>query len=426
MNSTKKTVAIVIPILLCQIVNAAPIPAKLAGSLSQKEKQFDQSTFHWQMSYKEIDAGESAQEISEKQKAVVEHLPDQLKSLGITDKAGIDAQVKAMVDHIAEAGQGATFSSSTDWAFIRKDAGTLVSGIRQLDKLNSKNSTAQNFRQYYSGTSGLIFNDTVTIDGQPVKPIDPVVWANSSDSIRLPNPAIGSLGIEPEHFVLLMALNPLSIYSNAWHLSSETPKLWKLEAVRKQTGTPPVSIKITLSKSHGNLPEEIEVNTNSGQGVVKALVTEYSIYKGLPVVSRVVLTEHESSVEKIQTWHLISIQPSTPISLAYSGTNPIHDFRLAGTDLPQLSEGSLTKQEAAAVVLYRWPGHLPSLDELKKMYQKQHPGEAAPDPGQSSSASPSAGTPVSASNMISSALPFAGGVLCLVGGVWMLKNRRTE
>ena len=73
------------------------------------------------------------------------------------------------------------------------------------------------------------------------------------------------------------------------------------------------------------------------------------------------------------------------------------------------------------IVSYRWTGKFPSDTEVTRIHEKQHPGEASPDMGQSG-----AGSATSAANMIGSAMPFAGGVLCLVGGVWMFKQRKAN
>ncbi len=326
-----------------------------------------------------------------------------------------------MTDHIAEAGRGATFTSSTKWTFVRNGSETLVSGTRQLNKLNSTDASIQEFRHYYNKNTGLVFNDGVVINGRKAKPVDPVVWSSNGEIIRLLSPATEGLGVEPEHFVLLTSTNPFLMYGNNWKVLSDTSSYWKLSLFTKQNGTLPVSIEMTLNKSQGNLPSDIEVSVNKGQSVTKAHVVEYRMYKSTPVVSRVILSEHESGVDKVQDWRLLGVNPSNPISLAYSQKNPVHDFRLVGSNLSELAESRLTKRDRASVVLYRWPGQLPSIQRLRQLRDLQYPGEGAPDLGQNT-----IGTLASTASVFNSALPFAGGVLCLVGGVWMFKQRKAN
>jgi len=69
-----------------------------------------------------------------------------------------------------------------------------------------------------------------------------------------------------------------------------------------------------------------------------------------------------------------------------------------------VSQGT-TQRMSNNVVYYAWTGNFPSIEQLKALYNKQHPGEASPDPKKTSS------------------LPFIGGLMMLVGGVWMFRRR---
>jgi len=83
------------------------------------------------------------------------------------------------------------------------------------------------------------------------------------------------------------------------------------------------------------------------------------------------------------------------------------DYRLLGSNFinPHAFLARLDDEQEKQVVLYQWPGQFPNVADLKHLRDKQHPGESTPDPIKSAS------------------LPFVGGLMCLVGGVWMFKRR---
>lgn len=394
--------SLVLTVILAGAATASPLPQAMIDALQQREQSLAHYTFNWQVDYKETDSGESPQEIAEKQRAAEEQIPAQLRKRGITDESFIRQQVQSLVQHYADQAKPISYNSSTPWQIARSGDETLVTGVRQL-LAGPGNGSSEYYRQYYNKDAAIVINDKTEINGDSAKPGDSYAWASFGDSVRYRTLYQGGLGLIPEHFVVLTGLNPLTIYGAHWSLISETVDSWKLATEVTQRNWPQFHIEATLSRSHGGAPSQILVR--SGRETLRLDTLNFRLAHGTWLCEKVKISDDSPGVTKIQLWSLVGIEPTKAINLTYTGSSFVHDYRLLGPDLNARIEPVLQPQQQSSLVVYRWPGHFPSLAELKQIHDHMHPGEATPDPGKSAS------------------LPFVGGLLCLVGGVWMFKRR---
>lgn len=383
-------------------VSASPLPQVLISTLQKREQSLAHDTFNWQVDYKEIEAGEPAQEIAKQQRAVAEQVPAQLRQRGITNDNIIRQQVQSLVQHLAGEVNTVTYTSSTNWQIAQNGNETLVAGAREL--LASPNhGSSEYYHQYYNKDAAIVINDKREIDGSETKSDDAYAWTSFGDSIRYRNLYEGGLGLIPEHFVVLTGLNPLTIYGAHWHLVSETAEYWKLATDVSQRSYPQFHIEVTLSRSHGGASSRIQVT--GGKEILSFDTQSYRLSNGVWLCDKVKFSDNFPGDTKEQLWSLHDVGSTNTINLAYKKSGFVHDYRLLGPELDVHVLPVLHSQQQDHLIIYRWPGYLPSIDELKVMQAKQHPGESTPDPKEASS------------------LPFVGGLMMLVGGVWMFRRR---
>lgn len=395
----------VIVLLLTHSGVAATSPQAISNVLDIREKNLSHLTFDWQNVYKEDDAPVPPQQIKAQQQSAEQQLPAQLKRLGITDEEGIKKEVQAMVEHYAEAGKAASYNSTTKWNFQHYGDQILVNGVRRLDGQGSTQSASQYYRQFYDKNAGLIINDRNDINNISSQTIGSFAWASPSSSPCYRAPFADSLDLIPEHFVMLLSLNPLTMYGAHWKVISETPEDWTLTTEVIQDDWQPFHITLTLSRSHGGAPARIETIVGDNKESIIVQTKSYRRYQEEWIADNVHVSDKWPGLEKDQTWLLTDMKPSHPITVL-APEKDVQDYRLVPTVLHGTVRPQLDGAERGDVISYKWPGKFPSLNELKKLRQQHNPGESSPDPGKTSAA-----------------LPFLGGVFCLVGGVWMFKRR---
>ncbi len=165
-------------------------------------------------------------------------------------------------------------------------------------------------------------------------------------------------------------------------------------------------VRVTLDRSDDDAPTTIEVTKPYRKTVVSA--THYRKYNNVWICDRAsYLDEVQSILTVKQDWVLNKQTPSQPFKVPGPKHILVDDYRLMG---PTIVTNGLpfnpTRAEAGSLVHYFWKGSFPSLSELKNLHDLQYPGESTPD-----------------SVKTGSSLPFIGGMMCLVGGVWMFKRR---
>lgn len=378
------------------------MPASVVSTLGQREQQLDRLAYTWTVDRQAKVAARSPEDIHSMQQAGADQIAALYQKRGIKDPKMIQRAIDGGNTALAKTFGGASYRSSATWRFVRDGAQVLVSGARQI-----ADSSTQ-YRQFYSKSDGVVVPDTLAVSAtQSFRPPNPFAWASPGDAVRYRCPFLGqSLDVFPEHFATLMNLNPLAMYGAQWALTSTTPDAWVLQTQVKEGTLSPFTVQMTLSRTHDGAPSEIKVQ---GRGYTETFqVRSYRRYQGSWISDRVAYVDDRPNIENAtQLFTLQSVEPSEAVRLSPSPSESVIDYRLLGPNFvnPHAFFPRLSEEQQKEIVHYRWTGNFPSLEELKPLLNKQHPGEAAPDPGKSAS------------------LPLLGGLMALVGGVWMFKRR---
>lgn len=282
--------------------------------------------------------------------------------MGISEEA-IRKQVEKAKQQVPLTTKGFSYRSTQVWHFERSSTQTLVTGVKELG------DSRAGFTQFYDGDLGVIANTSMNIEGAGyLRPVDPNVWKSPGDSVRYRSLFQDSLGLLPEHFVMLLGLNPLAMYSAKWDLLSTTPEIWTIQTVVRQNNFAPFTIQVQLSRSHGGAPagltvqsqdEQIDFQVSSFRQVNSEWVADKAVYSETFVHF---LTTH-------QTWALQAVGPSKPIVVSLSPAQLVHDYRRLGPDLTIQGLGpNVSEQQEKSIVFYRWPGHFPTDQELMQKH----------------------------------------------------------
>ena len=401
-------------LFLSNATSGAGLPASTSKELQQHELALASTTFVWRLSAEQRNMAMPTDRVEFMRKQLEKSDAAEYRRNGMTNAAQIQKLVQSNSKNFIEAVKQTTVHSSNVWQFSCNHQSVLVDGIVQPTKDNT-----YRYRQFYSSAAGLQVEDNDYSAARQTRLPDPIVWQTSGDSVRNFAPVVVGLNLFPEHFAMLIGLNPLAMHNAQWVVTAATPTFWTLKA-RVQYSNTPINVQLVLDRKRGNLPSEIQMMTGPSSETFTA--KSYRRYRDEWVCDKVVYKKNAPGVALvIQNWTLQKITPSQPITVSLSQRRLVHDFRLIGQNLSWTDIQSEDTRQNSHVVYYVWPGEFPSLNDLKQMRQRQHPGESSPDVGQSG-----AGNPLSTANVIGSALPFAGGVLCLTGGVWMFKQRKAN
>lgn len=315
--------------------------------------------------------------------------------------------------------KGYTVIYPSIWAFERRHNSLLVSGSERFGP-----HFIGKYQHYYNDNAGLIVNEgSRDSAGKIIHVVDPVVWGCPGNCSDYRTSSKSGLTLLPEEISLLTGSNPLNLYNAKWALQSTTAHLWILETEVTKGEDAPFSVQMGLDRDHGGIPAFISITGHRWSTNLRS--SSFKQYRGYWITERLELKDQMPGFrEGRQEWTLQSIKPSTISSVVVPPHRIIHDYRLLGQMLTDDDVLGAEEHRNRNIIYYRWSGSFPSIGQLKELRQKLYPGEAAPDLGQSGSTS--LGALASASNVIGSALPFAGGVLCLVGGIWMFKQRKVN
>ena len=377
--------------------HAATLPQSAAAALEQRDAHLSHITFIWKRTADEHHIALPAAQITAIVTKTQQGLEADYRQHGITDPALLQKYLQKAGQGIMESlGESFTHSTAT-WRFTRDGDATLASGIRQTP---SKMQFA--LRQFYMGNTALTVLDTNrSLAGDTLPTIDPAVWKTTGNSIDYDSPVMG-LNLLPEHFAMLMGANPLALHGAQWQLSSETAAAWVLTTHIGEQGVP-TTVELTLGKSHNGVPEVIKIH--QGKVVYAFQANSFRLYQNEWIADKVEFARTVPGiVTESQVWELQAVQPSQPVRIMEIA-HSIHDYRLLGANLTVSAVQHYEVQGNHNIVFYKWSGQIPTEEDLRRLQNQQHPGESSPDPKQTSS------------------LPFVGGLMMLVGGVWMFRRR---
>ncbi len=377
------------------------LPVALTQAVEHREEHLSHVVYTWSVARQEQVVAKPPQQIQQMQKDDAEWIPKMLRERGVTDPNIIQQSVDSQLRTIPEHWKGATYNSINTWRLLRNGTQTLVDGVKDFG------DSRAGYRQFYSGSSSLIVNRLSQSSSGTPPQANPFAWVAPGDAVRYRCPLLGkSLDLSPGHFVTLMNLNPLAMYDAHWTVASTSADNWVLKSQVKQGPLSPLTIRLTLDRAHDAAPAEVAI---TGSNYVETFrVLEYQRYQGEWICSKVTYTDELPKIDTVkQAFQLQGIIPSQPDELAVQPSQPVEDYRLLGPNFIPSRQffPTISKEQQPQIIYYDWKGQFPSIDELKRLYHQQHPGEATPDPKSSAS------------------LPFVGGLLCLVGGLWMFKRR---
>ncbi len=409
-------------VLCTSVSHADPIPASVVSMLQKREDVTKKLKFVWKQQEIFQSQGLKPETISRLQKQAGT-VPNKVLKEHHISQSETSHWARDEKQQISSLANNSASTSHSTWTFQRFGGQTLVTGSREVMPGTTAIST-----QYYNGANALlIYGSSQSTDGRNAAPLDPVEWSSSGEAIRFRCPFQDGLDLFPEHFVLLSSFNPLSMYGEQWSLVSQSSASWQIKAHIIKGSFAPFTVLINLSRSHDGLPSTVKIKSDNLPWSATMNVEGYKYYKGEWLCSQVNFTfDAPGILHRQQKWTLQSISESKPITVSVPHDRFIHDYRLIGKDLTTNNVLDAETKEQRDVALYHWSGQFPTLDDLKKMHQKQYPGEALPDSGQSSAVSPGLSTPAARASLTSSVLPFVGGVCCLVGGAWMFQHRRAK
>lgn len=372
-------------------------------SSQQRERGLDQSTFKWQVTQDVTVADPSAKSETIVLKQAAEEARRDAAKQGITDQQAVEKFMQQRVSDVSDMERGYSITTTKLWQIIRNPNIILASG-----EMQNSPSYAGGFHEYYGQKFGIFVNDygKGVATGESVSTLSPKVWGCSDDCAYFRNPFQDGLDLTPEDLAVLAGTNPLALYGAKWKVLAETPTTVVLAAEVRQHGNDPSSLQLTLDKSHSNAPSRLE---SQGSGDLKwsstVRVTGFVKHAGGWISEAVDSTYDQSTQIVKRRWKLQSVEVSKPIDVTISRKIRVSDYRLLGENLSPESVTLASVNHDRRIASYTWPGHLPSLEQLK-IISKQNLSSS-----------------VTSRNLAMASLPVLGGVLCLVGGIWMFKRR---
>ncbi len=393
--------------LLLPVVRAEELPPKLAGALRTRDQKLSQLTFDWKVSTTQTHLGLNSKGITTASENIARNARKEARRGGVTDAKILASAADTSVRNILPLLKGYESHFSTTWRFTRDGDAMLIAGDTERPP-----SPPNQVQAYYGHGIGFM-----VVNRADIKDVPSYVWGCSGNCTQTLDKPDNDLSLTPETFAMQTGTNPLAMYNAHWKLIATTPQSWVLEAQVNHNDRVNDTVQMKLSRQYGGVPVEIHIKGDRWTAQYQA--TRFARQGNTWVCTEAQYFEDRWGIFTYrQKWQLKNIAASKHISIASLKVAPratIFDYRLGNS------------------LGYRWSGALPSLTELKKRRDIERPGELTPDPNKSSPApaqpiSTSSGvtTPVSRSSVVGSVLPFAGGVLCIAGGVWMFKQRHTR
>lgn len=364
---------------LPSVSHADPVPASLVSMLQKREAATKQLAFVWQQQEIFQSQGLKPDTVSRLQKQAGT-VPGKLLKEHRISQSEASRWARDEKQQVSRLANNSLSTSRRAWTFQRFGDQTLVTGSREVMP-----GTTTAFTQYYDGANALlVYGPSQSADGRNAAPSDPVEWSSSGEAIRFRSPFQDGLDLFPEHFALLASFNPLSMYGEQWSLVSQSPASWQIKAHITRGNFAPFTVLINLSRERDGLPSKVEIKSDTLPWSATMNVEGYKYDKGEWLCSQMNFSfDAPGILHRQQKWTLQSVSASQPIAVSVPPDRFVHDYRLIGQDLTTTNVLDGETKERRNLVLYHWSGQFPTLDDLKKMHHKQHPGEPLPGSSQS-------------------------------------------
>lgn len=342
--------------------------------------------------------------------------------LEITDAKQRQEYIQQKIESYKESDKGYIVHSQYVWQIQTDSKQTLVTGTFENQTLIS------HYRYYLGQNQRLVVTDSIRIKNSErrVTPQPAEVYMDAGPSWRYRNHTDGGLNFSPEDLSLLAGKNPLAMYEAHWQPVYHDNTKSLLKAVVPGDNNL-LTVVITLDRKHGDCLSKVTVQSVYRQEEYAVEGWTHFNNEWLPnKVRYTLLRPHIWNVER--TWTLVSVKPSAPVKVTLKANTNFLDFRLLGPSVTTNDILTGMNDKGGKIMQYPLRGvgyDLPDISKLSQLYLNEHPGEETSDPGQFNSVSPIRNTS-SATNKFNLVLPLLGGVLCLIGFVWMFKQRKAN
>jgi len=355
------------------------LPQSVQSALAVREYQFAKTTFLWDIAATKSQPSPDPKDLAKDQESVAQQAENRAKKMGMTEDGQIRAFVQKELKVVQNAEEGFNFHFTDHWRFSNNDQTTEVLGRNQFTP-----SAFFDYYERYENKQALIARTDSKLTGVAY------AWATSGKSTQFFSPFQDSLNLSPEDFVLLAGKNPLEMYAATWKVASSSDNALVLETQQTSGAFTPFQLSMTLDPKHGYVPSHIYAKG-------KIWAAEYTVNgyhhdkKGwMPV--HVTVDEHWFDLQVHRELTLTAASPSAPV-LSKALNLSVVDYRLIGDNPLTAQVENADHHQDPRIITYPWSGNFSSLGELRKLHQQQHPGEALPDPGQSTSTPPGVASP---------------------------------
>jgi hypothetical protein len=348
--------------ILSHMTLASPLSLEIDKSLSNRDRALQNVSFEWQRHYI-LDLAASPKSIYASSERQAEQNA-QYKA----DKAGL-TDPKERADYIADwiksemsGFYGVRIETDAPWHFRR--SGDTISALGQMDGPDNFKVT---YDQTYSDGWGAIIN---TGSNHPLRHnVPPQIWGAAGNAAYVNCPFQSELNIQPEHFAVLMGLNPLKMYGVKWDLLTSDDALIRLRASVESSNDSPAVVDLTLDPKHGYAPAEIDFRSVNRPMTVTFKALSYRKFCGEWICDK---ASYEMKLAefltKKATWELQTVGPSTKYASAIKDGETVMDYRLLGDQPKQADVLKAVMPGGSQPEYYSWPGHLPTLAELRTMH----------------------------------------------------------
>lgn len=380
------------------------LPRDVDEKLKSREIALQHQQVDWELKQTTVQQSADAAAISKIQKELPDHIRRDLrKSFGITDTKIAQKYVDARVASAVELESAYKVEKDSIWHWSNDGSKISVSG-----EVQDSPSLLTGFTYYFCDDWGMYVNTKSTDPktGEKISLDKPSAWRNF-DGV-LSSPVANAPYLKPSDGVFLFARNPLNAYKSNWHTVSRTSSTLTLETEIIGKSSFPTKLSLNLDIAHGMAPSRLSIVHGRRQSVyqVEGFTKNKNIW--LPKQVNYSLNTGNGTVSSSE-WHYITAKPAGSIVITLvKGNEAVTDYRLLEDNLSPLALIDEQNKPNSKIVAYKWNGELPPYQQLQYLQKQQHPGESSPDPGKTSS---------------SNFMLLLGGMLCLVGGIWMFKRR---
>lgn len=383
---------------------AGSLPSKTIQVLQTREQSLSHYSYQWKVAEETTVPPTSLLAAEKDQEQAAVFARKYANQQGITDPKRVDELIKQNQQIWSQVSKGSTTSFTELWEFTNDGDQLLVKGVNHTPS-NQPSGYATSWQEYYGQNYGMLIPGSKTTDTFPAKHLHPnfFIWACSKACVRYGSPFEDGLNLSTADFSILTGRTPLLINNIRWTSVATTADSWILRGNTKQGRSAPATITLVLNRQYDGAPREIRVEGDRWSYDYKA--DHYSLFHDQWICDIASSQENRGFLIRKRNWLLQNTAVVGPLHLQPPVASIALDYRLLGENLNIADIQMAEEHDSKDVVPYTWKGQLPSQEELKSIRDKQSPGEASPDPKQTSS------------------LPFVGGLMMLAGGVWMFRRR---